>query len=131
MTQEQFEILCTLKNLKISFEERYRAAMEIDRGAMYRRIGSVDIPSFYHSMVDFWRNPKQRNTDRDDESLFEIRKKLANVCWRLSLQLTEGRKFFKYFPGVKKAEGFDDRFLNKLMVGAIKPGYGTSLYEFH
>ena len=82
-------------------------------------------------MIEFWRSMGLNKIDRDDEGLFEIRSKLANVCWRLSLQLPEGRKFFRYFPIVKRAEGFEDRVRNKMMVGAIKPGYGTSYYEFH
>jgi hypothetical protein len=131
MTPEQFELLYTLKDLEISFKERYSAARDIDREAMYRRIGSADIPLFYHSMVAFWRNLNLSITDRNDTKLFDTRKKLANICRSLSHQLPEGRKFFKYYPAVKRAEGFDDRFQNKLMVGEIRPGYGTSLYEFH
>ena len=60
--------------------------------------------------------------ERNDEKLFDIRKRLANVCWRLSLSLLEEPKFFKYFPRVKAVEGFEDRFLNKIDGRSHKTG---------
>jgi len=131
MTPEQSELLGILKNQQIPFEEKYVAAEDITIDIDDRKIEASDITQFYQSMVEFWRGLGLNKIDRDDEGLFEIRNKLANACLRLSLQLTEGRKFFKYFPMVKRAEGFEGRVLNKLMVGAINPGYGTSYYEFH
>jgi len=131
LTNEQFDLLCDLKDLKLPFEERYRAAVEINRAVIYRGIAPDDISLFYNPMVEFWRRLTLITADRDEERLFDTRRKLANICRNLSLKLPGGQKFFKYFPRVKRAEGFDGRFSNKIMTGKITPGYGTSLYEFH
>jgi len=127
MTPKQSELLNILKNLRIPFEEQFVAAEEIARG----KIEASVIPRIYQSIVEFWRSLGLCKIDRDDEGLFEIRSKLASVCYILSFRLPEGRKFFRYFPIVKRAEGFEDRVRNKMMVGALKTGYGSSLYEFH
>ena len=100
MTPEQFELFYILKKQDIPFGERFSAAKEIGEEALHRRIEPVDIPMFYPLTVDLWRSLGLSKTDCDDRRLFEIRKKLANVCWRLSIQLPEGQKFFKYFPRV-------------------------------
>ncbi len=131
MNPEQFELFYILKKKDIPFGERFSAAKEIGEEALMRRIEPVDIPMFYPLAVDLWRSLGLSKTDCDDRRLFEIRKKLANVCWRLSFQLPEGQKFFKYFPRVKRAEGFEERVYKKMMQGALKPGYGLSYYEFH
>jgi hypothetical protein len=131
MTPEQFELFYILKKQDIPFEERFSAAKEIGDEALFRRIEEVDIPLFYPLTVDLWRSLGSSKTERDDKGLFEVRKKLANVCWRLSVRSPGGQKFFKYFPRVKRAIGFEDRVFNKLIKGALKTGYGSSLYEFH
>ena len=131
MTPEHFGLFYILRSQDMPFEERFSAAKEIGDEALLRRIEAVDIPSFYHLAVSFWQSLCLGKSDCDDRRLFGIRKQLANVCWRLSIQLPEGQKFFKYFPRVKRAEGFEDRVHNKVIQGALKPGYGTSLYEFH
>jgi len=127
MTPEQGELLNILKNPWIPFEEQFVAAKKIAMGKIEER----DIPRVYQSIVEFWRSLGLCKIDRDDEGLFEIRYKLASICLILSLRLPGGRKFFRYFPIVKRAEGFEDRVRNKLMEGALKTGYGSSLYEFH
>ena len=131
MTLEQFELFYILKKQDIPFEERFSAANEIGEEALMRRIEPVDIPMFYPLTVDLWRSLGLSKTDCDDRRLFEIRKKLAKVCRRLSFQSPEGQKFFKYFPRVKRAEGFEERVYKKMMQGALEPGYGLSYYEFH
>ncbi len=131
MTPEHFGLFYILRSQDMPFEERFSAAKEIGEEALRRRIEPVDIPMFYPLAVDLWRSLGLSKADCDDRRLFEIRKKLANVCWRLSIQLPEGQKFFKYFPRVKRAEGKEERVYKKMMQGALKPGYGTSLYEFH
>lgn len=131
MTNNHFKFLYILKNKQIPLEERFDAVMSIAREVAERNINAIDIPRFYQPMIEFWRSFGLSKIDRDNEVLFDIRKKLANLCLRLSLHLPEGQKFFKYFPMVKKAEGFKDCILNTLMVGEIKPRYGTSIYEFH
>jgi len=131
MTPEQFELLYILKNQETPFGERFGSARVIGKEALFRRIESVDLPLFYTPMVDFWRNLGLNKIDRNNEKLFAIRKELASTCWRLSLLLPGGRKFFKYFPKVNKAEGFEERVSHKLKKGQLKSGYGTSLYEFH
>jgi len=131
MTPEQFELYYILRNQQIPFRERYCAVEDIAKEVRYKKIEATDIPHFYHSMVKFWRSLGLSNIDRNDERLFDIRKNIASICLMLSLQLPEGQIFFKYFPRINRAEGFEDRYLKKIMVGAIKPGYGTSLYEFH
>jgi hypothetical protein len=131
MTPAQFELFYILRSQDMPFEERFSVAKEIGEEALMRRIEPVDIPLFYPLTVDFWRSLGLSKTDSHDERLFNIRKVLANVCQRLSFQSPEGQKFFKYFPRVRRAEGFEDRVYNKMLQGALKPGYGTSLYEFH
>ena len=86
MTPEQFELFYILKKQDIPFGERFSAAKEIGDEVLLRRIEQVDIPLFYPLTVDLWRSLGLSKTDRDDERLFEVRKKLANVCWRLSVQ---------------------------------------------
>jgi hypothetical protein len=131
MTPEHFGLFYILRSQDMPFEERFSAAKEIGEEALRRRIEPVDIPMFYPLAVDLWRSLGLSKTDCDDRRLFEIRKKLANVCRRLSFQLPEGQKFFKYFPRVKRAEGYEERVYNKMMQGPLKPGYGLSYYEFH
>ena len=131
MTLELLDLLNDLENTKLPFERRFAVAQEIGREALFRKIERSEIPLLYQPMVDLWKDLGLSSKDRDDKSLIETRTKLATVCYRLSLQLREDQKFFKYFPRVKRAEGFESRILNKLMTGEIKPGYGTSLYEFH
>ena len=112
-------------------EERFNAAIEIGREALLGGIEAVDIPVFYPAAIDFWRSLGVRKTDRNNAKLFHVRTRLANVCWRLSLQMPDGRKFFKYYPMVKRAEGFEARVSAKVIQGTLKTGYGSSLYEFH
>lgn len=131
MTPAQFELFYILRNEDMPFEERFSAAKEIGEEALMRRITPEEIPIFYPLTVNLWSGLGLSETDREDKRLFDIRKKLANVCWRLSIQLPEGQKFFKYFPRVKRAEGFEERVDKKMIHGALKPGYGLSLYEFH
>jgi hypothetical protein len=131
MTPAQFELFYILRNKDMPFEERFSAAKQIGEDALMRRIEPVDILMFYPLTVDLWRSLGQSKSDCDDKRLFEIRKKLANICWRLSIQSPEGQKFFKYFPKVERAEGFEERVYKIMIQGALKPGYGLSLYEFH
>jgi hypothetical protein len=131
MTPELLDLLNDLENAKLPFERRFAAVQEIGREVLFRKIEISEIPLFYQPMVDLWRGLDLSGEDRGDKSLIETRTKLATICNRLSLQSPEGQKFFKYFPRVKRAEGFASRVRNKLMVGEIKPGYGASLYEFH
>jgi hypothetical protein len=131
MTPEHFGLFYILRSQDMPFEERFSAAKEIGEEVLRRRIEPVDIPMFYPLTVDLWRSLGSSNTDRHDISLFSIRKNLANVCWRLSLKLPEGQKFFRYYPRVERAEGFKDPVKNKVLQGAFKTGYGTSLYDFH
>ena len=81
-------------------------------------------------MVEFWRSLGISKTDREDVRLFNLRRRIANVCLIISMHLPEGQKFFRYYPKVHKAEGFDNR-KNKMKEGVFKTGYGSSLYEFH
>lgn len=131
MTPEHLKILHILNNRQLPFDERYRAAEEISIEVSNRKIIVDDVSMFYRPMITFWRSLGASKIDRENLGLIEKRKQLAHICWRLSLRFPEGRKFFKYYPHVNKAEGFEERIMNKLMVGAISPGYGTSLYEFH
>ena len=131
MTPKQIELLHTLKNRQMPFEERYNAAEEIGREVSDGKITDSDIPQFYQLMVEFWRSLGLSKLDRENEQLFDIRTNLAYFCSRLSLKLPEGRKFFKYFPWVKRAEGFESRVLNKMISGILKSGYGKSIYDFH
>jgi len=131
MTPEQFELFYILKKLDLPFRERLSAAREVGREALLGKIDQGDIPLFYQAAVDLWRRLGSSKTDRHDISLFSIRKNLANVCWRLSIKLPEGQKFFRYYPRVERAEGFEDRVKHKMLKGAFKTGYGTSLYDFH
>ena len=131
MTTEHFDLLCDLKDLELPFEERYRAALEINRAVLYREIRTEDISLFFDPMVDFWRRLNLISADQDDMNLLNVRRKLANICHNLSVKNPGGQQFFKYFPKVTRAEGFDERILKKTIAGEIRPGYGTSLYEFH
>jgi hypothetical protein len=131
VTEDHFDLLCDLKDLKLPFNERYRAALDINRAVLYRAIGSEDVALFFEPMVDFWRRLNLISSDCSEERLFSIRARLANICRNISRKLQGRQKFFRYFPQVKRAEGFDDRVMNRLITGEIKPGYGTSLYEFH
>ena len=131
MNPKQSELLNIIKNLQIPYEEKYSAVEEIAMHVAWRKIEADDISQVYQTVVEFWRSLGLNEIDRDDEGLFEIRNKMANVCLGLSRQLPKGQKFFKYYPIVNKAEGFDDRVRNKMIVGAFKTGYGSSLYEFH
>lgn len=131
MTPEQFELFYLLKSQDMPFEERFSAAQGIGNEVLYRRIEPRDILVYYPVAIDFWRSLGLSKTDRDDAKLFHVRNRLANVCWRLSLQLPGGQKFYKYYPRVKRAEGFEGRVYNKVIQGALKTGYGSSLYEFH
>ena len=130
MTPQQFELLYTISNDDFTFEDRLEAAYEIDMELRKNKIETVDIELFYKAMVEFWRSLGLSKKDREDNGLFAIRKKLAFVCLRLSMQLPNGQKFFRYYPRVHKAEGLDNR-MNKMKTGVFKTGYGTSLYEFH
>ena len=131
MTPEHFGLFYILRSQDMPFEERFSAANEIGEEALMRRIEPVDIPMFYPLTVDLWRSLGLSKADCDDRRLFDIRTEMANVCRRLSFQSPEGQKFFKYFPRVKRAEGFEERVYKKMMQGALEPGYGLSYYEFH
>jgi hypothetical protein len=131
MTPEQFELYYILQKQRIPFEEKVRAAQIIGREVLLRRIEQEDIPLFYPLAVDLWRSLGSNEAERNDLGLIDVRKKLANVCWRLSLQLPEGQKFFTYYPRVQRAEGFEERVTKKIKRGALKTVYGSSLYEFH
>lgn len=130
MTPQQFELLYTISNDDFNFEDRIDAAYEINKELWKNNIEAVDIQLFYKAMVEFWRSLGKNKKDREDNGLFAIRKKMANICYRLSLRLLNGQKFFNYYPKVNKSEGFDNR-TNKIKEGILKTGYGTSLYEFH
>lgn len=130
MTLEQFELYYVLKKQELQFEERYRAVLEIHSEIGLNKIEESDIQLFYNAIVDFWRSLGLRKIDRENEKLYSLRKRIANVCISISMRLPLGRKFFRYYPKVLKAEGFDSR-TNRMKTGALKTGYGTSLYEFH
>ena len=130
MTPEQFELFYVIKKRELPFEERYNAAFEIRREVGLKKVEENEIHLFYEAMVEFWRSLGVSKTDREDPSLFDIRRRIAIVCLFISMQLPEGQKFFRYYPKVHKAEGIDTR-MNKMKEGVFKTGYGSSLYEFH
>jgi hypothetical protein len=131
MTLEQFELLYNLLDQQKTSRERCGAALSIAKEVRGRKIEMADVPRFYQALVEFWKSLGESKTDRDNKDFFEIRKILAGACQMLSLRQPGEPKIFTYYPKVKKAEGYDDRFRNKLVVGALRPGYGTSIYEFH
>jgi len=131
MTPKQSELLNILQNPQMPYEEKFGAAEEIAMHIGFRKIEAGDIHQVYQIVVEFWRSLGLSKIDRDDEGLFKIRNKMANVCLGLSLQLSEGQKFYKYFPRLKKVESCENQIKNKIRIGALKTTYGTSLYEFH
>lgn len=131
MNPKQSELINILKNPQIPYEEKFGAAEEISMHIGFRKIEESDILQVYQIVVEFWRSLAVSKIDRDDEGLFEIRNKMAHNCRSLSLQLPGGQKFFRYYPKLKRVEGCKDQVGNKIIIGALKPGYGTSLYEFH
>ncbi len=131
MSPKQSELLNILKNPQIPYEEKFGTEEEVAMHIGFRKFEVDDIPQVYKIVVEFWRSLGLNRIDRDDEGLFAIRSKVANDCLRLSLQLPEGQKFFRYYPRVKRVEGCDDHAKKKIRKGTLKTIYGTSLYEFH
>lgn len=131
MTPELLALLSDLENAELPFERRFAVAWEIGQEALFRKIERSEIPLFYQPMVGLWKGLGLSGKDRVDKSLIGARKKLATVCYWLSLQLPGGQKLFKCFPRVERAEGFSAWGQKEFIAGKIKPGYGTSIYEFH
>jgi len=131
MDREQQEALALLEDEGASFVKQYDAARLVTRDAGAGRIETADAPRFYRAQVRFWKSLGLRPADRDNATLFPLRKKLAWSCATLSRRLPGGRKFFDYYPRLSRVEGPHDLGKNEILRGALTTTYGSSLYEFH
>lgn len=117
-----------LEDESASFDIRNEACRLIAEEARSGRIDPIHIPRLYRALVKSWRRLGVRAVDRNDQTLVPVRKKLATSCTELSLRLPGERKFFSCFPRLSGVEGPHH---GRLLRGALKCTYGTSLYEFH
>jgi hypothetical protein len=131
MTKRQQELLAILEGEDIPCETRYRASCTIAQEARAGKIEKFEVPRFYEALVRFWKSFGSRTVDRYEEALFPARKELARCCLTLSVFLPGERRFFKYYPRLFNVEGPHSLKKNETLRGALKCGYGTSLYEFH
>jgi len=134
MNKRHQELLALLENEESPFEKRLQASVQIAQEARSREIEAVQIRRFYQASVKFWKSLGVLSSDRNNETLFQIRKDLALACWTLSCFLPDGRKFFKYFPRIAKVEGPSFHKKDELIRGALGCGdanVGFSLYDFH
>jgi len=131
MDKAQQESLAILESEEVPLEIGYRASCTIAQAARAGKIQKIEAPRVYAALVKFWKSLGLSTIDRYEEALFPVRKDLARCCWSLSRLLPEGRKFFDYYPRLSNVVGPHCLKKNESLRGALKCGYGSSLYEFH
>lgn len=126
------ELLHTLSNREASWKERLSASDRLWRAVLSKRIQGTEVTQAYKIMVQCWKHFGDVEKDRQDKYLFALRKHLALNCELVSRRLSEGQRFFCYFPKIELAEGPRDTGKDGLVRGAIRPCSGfKSIYEFH
>jgi len=131
MDKKHKELLALLENEQAPFDERYNASNLIAQEAWGGRIEISDIPRFYQALIKFWNSLSLMSIDRNDRTLFPIRKDLARICERVSRELPQGQKFFRYYPRIACVEGPNRFNRNKMITGSLRHNQFLSIYNFH
>jgi hypothetical protein len=120
-----------LEDESVSFGIRNETCRLIAEAARSGRIDRIHIPRLYGALGRFWRSLGVPAIDRNNQTLFPVRKELAASCQKLSLRLPGGRRVFNFFPALSAVEGPHHLREGALLRGALTCTCGTSLYEFH
>ena len=118
-----------LEDEDASRKERVKAANRVAILARMRSFGGSAHRTLFDRVVLFWRGLCEAEEDPSWPLLMD-RTRAASACTLLSLDLSEGQKFFKNIPRVGNAEGPHPRIEGEIIRGAFNYMY-RSIYEFH